>query len=91
MSQLIFGLRNGKKIDSYLGVNTVSGVDLDEFFDSIGFSKLYRIVYGMSTESLDAEIEARPEDLDRPDSIGLTALWYACHSRVWGYVHFPKT
>ncbi|KAK0511488.1 hypothetical protein JMJ35_006061 [Cladonia borealis] len=79
MSQLILALKNGKEETcSPLVLDIVPRVDWDEFFDRNGFSKLHKIVYGMTGQSLDAEIEARPEDLDRQDSIGLTALWYAC-------------
>ena len=53
-------------------------MDWDELSNRNGFSKLHKIVYGITSQSLEAEIDARPEDLDRPDSIGLTALWYAC-------------
>ena len=79
MNQLILGLSGGEGDGcSPLDVDSVPGVDWNELFDRNGFSELHKIVYGISSQPLDAEIEARPEDLDRPDGIGLTALWYAC-------------
>ena len=76
---LILGLRPGKgEGRSPLELDSVPGVDWNELFDRNGFSKLHKAVYGISSQPLDAEVEARPEDLDRPDSVGLTALWYAC-------------
>ena len=59
-------------------LDSVPGLDWNELFDMNGFSELHKIVYGVSSRPLDAEIDARPEDLDRPDSNGLTALWWAC-------------
>ena len=79
MTRLMFGLRRGiGDACSLLDIESVPGVDWDELFDRNGFSELHKIVHGISSQPLDAEIEARPENLDRPDSIGLTALWYAC-------------
>ncbi len=79
MSRLIFGLTLGKgERFPPVEVDIVPGVDWDDLFDRNGCSKLHKIVYGITSQSLNAEIEARPEDLNRPDSIGLTALWYAC-------------
>ena len=79
MSQLILGLRNDKEETcSPLDLDIAPRVDWNKLFNRNGFSKLHKIVYGMTGQSLDAEIEARPEDLDRQDNIGLTALWYAC-------------
>ena len=79
MNQLILGLSGGEGDGcSPLDVDSVPGVDWKELFDRNGFSELHKIVYGISSQPLDAEIEARPKDLDRPDSNGLTALWYAC-------------
>ena len=76
---LILGLKPGKGGGrSPLELDSVPGVDWNDLFDRNGFSKLHKIVYGIGCQSLDAEIEAWPEDLDRPDSVGLTALWYAC-------------
>ena len=76
---LILGLRPGKgECRSPLELDSVPGVDWNDLFDRNGFSKLHKIVYGIGCQPLDAEIEAWPEDLDRPDSVGLTALWYAC-------------
>ena len=79
ISQLILGLRNGKEETcSPLDFDIAPRVDWNKLFNRNGFSKLHKIVYGMTGQSLDAEIEARPADLDRQDNIGLTALWYAC-------------
>ena len=63
---------------SRLKLDSVPGVDWNELCDMNGCSELHRIVYGVSSRPLDAEIDARPEDLDRLDSVGLTALWWAC-------------
>ena len=79
LSALILGLRLGAgKGRSPWGLENVPGVDWTLLFDKNGFSKLHKIVYGVDTQPLDAELEARPEDLERPDCTGLTALWYAC-------------
>ena len=79
MTRLILGLRYGNgDARSLLDIDSVPGVDWDELLDRCGFSELHKIVYGISSRSLEAEIKARPEDLDKRDSIGLTALWYAC-------------
>lgn len=79
MTRLIIGLGRGNgDACSLLDTDGVSGVDWNELFDRGGFSELHKIVYGISSQPLDAEIEARPENLDRLDGIGLTALWYAC-------------
>ena len=79
MTRLILGLRRGNgDARSLLDIESVPGVDWDEISDKNGFSELHKIVYGISSRSLEAEIKARPENLDRPDSVGLTALWYAC-------------
>ena len=79
MSRLIFGLKvHNKDSCSLLDIDGVPGVDWNNLFSRTGFSELHKIVYGISSRSLDAEIEARPEELDRPDSLGLTPLWYAC-------------
>ena len=59
---------------SRLELDSVPGVDWKELFDMNGFSELHKIVYGVSGRLLDAEIDARPEDLDRPDNLGLTPL-----------------
>ena len=79
LSRLILGLRLGEREGYWpLEADTVPGVDWNELFDRNGSSELHKIVYGISSQPLDAEIEARPEDLHRPDINGLTALWYAC-------------
>ena len=79
LSRLILGLRLGEREGYWpLDVDTVPGVDWNELVDRNGFSKLHKIVYGISSQRLDAEIEARPENLDKLDGHGLTALWYAC-------------
>ncbi len=79
LSRLIFGLRLSEGEGySPLDMDITHGVNWNELSNRIGFSKLHKIVYGITSQPLDAEIETRPEDLDRPDSIGLTALWYAC-------------
>ena len=79
MTRLFVGLGCGNgDACSLSDTDSVYGVDWNEFFDRVDFSELHKIVYGISSQSLDAEIEARPENLDRPDGIGLTALWYAC-------------
>lgn len=76
---LILGLKPGKGGGrSPLELDSVPGVDWNDLFDRNGFSKLHKIVYGIGYQSLDAEIEAWPEDLNKPDCVGLTALWYAC-------------
>ena len=76
---LIIGLRPGKgEGRSPLELDSIPGVDWNDLFDRHGFSRLHKAVYGICSRPLDAEIEARPEDIDRPDSVGLTALWYAC-------------
>ena len=79
LSALILGLRLGEGEGlSPLELDSVPGVDWNELFDRNGFSELHKIVFRFSSQPLDAAIEARPEDLNRPDCIGLTALWYAC-------------
>ena len=79
MNRLIFGLTIGNEDGgSLLDIDRVAGADWNELFDKNGFSEVHKIVYGISSQPLDAEIETRPEDLDRLDNIGLTALWYAC-------------
>ena len=79
MARLILGLKIGNGDGcSLLDLDSVPGVDWNELADRNGFSELHKIVYGISSQPLDAEIEVRPEDLHKPDSIGLTALWYAC-------------
>ena len=79
LSTLIWNLnpfiRKGR---SPLELDSVTGVDWNELFDMNGFSELHKIVCGVSSRSLDAGIDARPEDLDRPDNVGLTPLWHAC-------------
>ena len=78
VSRLIFGLRLERGVYPALDIDIAHGVDWNELCAMNGFSKLHKIVYGITSQPLEAEIEARPEDLDRPDSIGLTPLWYAC-------------
>ena len=79
MTRLILGLRRGNgDARSLLDADSVPGVDWNELFEKNAFSELHKIVYGHSSRPLDAGIEARPEDLDKGDSTGLTALWYAC-------------
>ena len=79
LSALIWNLELVKRGGhSRLELDSVPGVDWEELFDMNGFSELHKIVYGVSGRPLDAELDARPEDLDRPDNLGLTPLWYAC-------------
>ena len=76
---LVLSLRPGEQEGiSSLDLDSVSGVDWNKLLDTNGFSELHKIVAGASSRPLTAEIEARPEDLDRQDSVGLTALWWAC-------------
>ena len=89
LSALIMNLNPfRRKGRSPLELDSVPGVDWNELFDLNGFSELHKIVSGVSTRPLDTEIDAQPEDLDRPDNSGLTALWWACwfgnsnHTRI---------
>ena len=79
LSTLLMNLKPVKReARSRLELDSVPGVDWNKLFDMNGFSELHKIVYGVSSRPLDAEIDARPEDLDRLDNVGLTALWWAC-------------
>ena len=81
LSALIMNLKLVKRYErSRLELDSVPGLDWNELLDMNGFSELHKIVYGVSSRPLHAEIAARPEDLDRPDNVGLTPLWYACCS-----------
>ena len=79
LSALIMNLKLVKRYErSRLELDSVPGLDWNELLDMNGFSELHKIVYGVSSRPLHAEIDARPEDLDRPDNYGLTPLWCAC-------------
>ncbi|KAF2149926.1 hypothetical protein K461DRAFT_245163 [Myriangium duriaei CBS 260.36] len=53
------------------------GGHLDDFIDQAKFTRLHRIVLGLSLVSLEEELAVWPEDIDEPDAMGRTPLAWA--------------
>ncbi|KAI1085613.1 ankyrin repeat-containing protein [Whalleya microplaca] len=64
---------------------------LGDYIDESHLTRIHRIVLGLSMESLEAEVASHPEDIDKQDAMGRTALVWAAaggDNRHTTCVHF---
>lgn len=53
------------------------GGHYDDFIDDSGFTKTHRVVLELSRQSLEEELLRHPEDINKQDAMGCTALAWA--------------
>ena len=61
-------------------------VDWDEEASVLGFSELHKVICGLSSKDLNAEAQARPEEINKLDCFGKSPLFYASCSGREDYI-----